>query len=79
MKKPPEIVPTLPDEPWTVAQVAAYLGLTYQRARNNMLCHDYGPPEYNAKTRALTVLSSRVVAARAKNPPPKRAKKRPKN
>lgn len=48
------------DEKWTVVQVASFLGISYQRARDNMLAADYGPSDYIAKTRTLLVSASAV-------------------
>lgn len=52
------------EERWTTVQVASHLSISYQTARNNMLAGDYGLSEYDAETRKLTVLASRVRAAR---------------
>lgn len=66
------VVPS--EERWTIVQVAAHLSLPYQTARNNMLSGDYGPSEYDAKTRTLTVIADPVRAAkvRQKSRPKKR-------
>jgi hypothetical protein len=55
-----------PEERWTTVQVASFLMISYQTARNNMLAGDYGLSEYDAKTRTLSVLASRVQAAKSK-------------
>lgn len=53
-------------ERWTVVQVAAHFGVSYQTARNNMLVGDYGPSEYDAEKRKLTVLADGVRNAKTK-------------
>lgn len=53
-------------ERWTTVQVASYLTVSYQIARNRMLAGDFGDSDYNAKTRTLTVLADRVRAAKSK-------------
>lgn len=58
----PVIPPT--GERWNIVQVASYLGLPYQKARNNMMANLYGPSVYIAETRSLTVLSDGVIAAK---------------
>ena len=55
-----------PDEAWTVVQVASFLAVSYQVARNNMLAGDYGLSEYDPVTRKLTVRAESVRAAKAK-------------
>lgn len=60
-----------PDEWWVPMQVAAFMGMSYQDARNAMLEGRYGDSEYDAKTRRLTVRASLVKEAKAK-----RAKRR---
>lgn len=59
-------------EQWTIVRVAAFLHLPYQTARNNMLSGDYGPSEYDADTRTLTVGADRVRAAQVKRTSKKR-------
>jgi hypothetical protein len=58
---------TLPDEPWEIVQVASFMRLTYQTARNHMLSGTFGPSQYDPTTRCLTVMASAVrkVQARA--------------
>lgn len=53
------------DERWVPVQVAAFLEMTYQDARNAMLEGRFGAPDYDAKRRRLTVLASRVRDVRA--------------
>lgn len=53
------------EERWRVVQVASFLGLSPQTARNRMLQKVYGPSEYNARTRTLTVAASAVRAVAA--------------
>jgi hypothetical protein len=48
------------DEEWGPVQVAAFMKLSYQTARNHMLAGLYGDATYSAKHRRLTVLASRV-------------------
>jgi hypothetical protein len=60
------------EERWTIVQVAAYLSLSYQVARNNMLSGDYGPSDYDAETRRLTVSAERVRAAKSKRGRPRK-------
>lgn len=55
-----------PEERWTVVQVAAFLGVSYQTARNNMLAQDYGPSEYDPVKRKLTVIADRVRSVKSK-------------
>lgn len=66
------------EERWTVVQVAAFLKLDYQTARNNMLSGDYGSSDYDAKSRKLTVLAEAVRSAksRPKSPTKSSARKR---
>lgn len=52
------------EERWAIVQVASHLSISYQTARNNMLAGDYGMSEYDAETRKLTVLASKVRAAK---------------
>jgi len=54
------------EERWTPVQVASYLKLSYQVARNNMLAGDYGESHYDAEKRRLTVSAERVRTARSK-------------
>lgn len=49
-------------ERWTPVQVASFLSLSYQAARNEMLAGTYGSSQYDPQTRKLTVLASRVRA-----------------
>lgn len=55
-----------PAEQWTITQVAAFMGLNYQTARNQMLNGTFGRSAYDAKTRALTVSSVKVRAEKRK-------------
>jgi hypothetical protein len=71
--QPAKIAPSAPDERWTVVQVASFLVISYQTARNNMLAGDYGPSEYDAGARKLTVLASNV---RPKKPKRKHRRKK---
>lgn len=57
---------TPPSEEWTPVQVASFLAISYQSARNNMLAGDYGPSKYDAEKRKLTVMADRVRAAKSK-------------
>lgn len=61
-----------PEEWWTPVQVASFLGLQYQTARNQMLEGRFGESAYDPTTRKLTVLASRVRATKK----PKRRKRR---
>lgn len=63
-------------EQWTVMQVASYLGISYQKARNNMLAGDYGVTDYNAETRRLTVSAERVRATKSKRGRPAKKRRR---
>lgn len=68
----PVAVPVaVPDEDWTVAQVASHMGLSYQTARNQMLQGIFGQSKYVAKTRCLTVSANLVKRTKTKQ------KKRP--
>jgi hypothetical protein len=51
-------------EQWTIVQVASYLRMSYQDARNAMLEGVFGESFYEAKSRRLTVLASAVRAYR---------------
>lgn len=57
--------PSAPEERWTVVQVASYLAISYQTARNNMLAGDFGLSAYDAETRTLTVPAANVRAMKA--------------
>jgi hypothetical protein len=79
-KKTPTKV-TLPpdDERWEPIQVATHLSVAYQAARNRMLQGEFGASEYDAKTRKLTVLASRVRKAKTtRTRPAKSAQQLPK-
>ena len=54
------------EERWTITQVAAHMEISYQTARNNMLAGDFGPSDYDANTRTLTVLANAVRTKKAK-------------
>lgn len=56
---------TVPDEWWTIVQVASYLAIPYQTARNRMLEGRFGESQYDAKTRRLTVQAARVLDAKS--------------
>jgi hypothetical protein len=71
--QPEKAAPLDPKERWTVVQVASFLVISYQTARNNMLAGDFGTPEYDAQTRKLTVLASGV---RPKKPKRKHRRKK---
>jgi pectate lyase len=58
--------PSDADEQWTIVQVASYMSLSYQDARNAMLAGEFGESDYDAKSRRLTVRASHVRDARAK-------------
>lgn len=64
---PTEPAPTaiVPDEDWTVAQVASHMELSYQTARNQMLQGLFGVSKYDAAKRKLTV--SMLAVQRAKS------------
>lgn len=53
-----DILPT--DEQWKPAQVAAFMRISYQTARNQMFAGDFGPSHYAPKTRTLTVSANAV-------------------
>lgn len=76
VETPTDSTTPAPDERWTVVQVAAFLSLPYQRARNNMLAGDYGITEYDAKSRKLTVSADRVRASKKRGRPKKTTRKR---
>jgi len=69
--------PLASEERWTVVQVASYLSISYQTARNNMLAGDFGLSEYDAHTRKLTVLASAVRASKPEDKRPKKRAKKP--
>lgn len=58
--------PLASDERWVIVQVASFLSISYQTARNNMLAGDFGPSDYDAETRRLTVSAERVRAMKPK-------------
>jgi hypothetical protein len=67
-------VPVVPDEDWTVAQVASHMTLSYQTARNQMLQGIFGTSKYDAEKRRLTVSANQVK--RVKTNAGKRSKKK---
>lgn len=48
------------EERWRVVQVAGFLGISPQTARNRMLQKHYGPSVYDERTRILTVRADAV-------------------
>lgn len=65
-----------PDEWWVPMQVAAFMGMSYQDARNAMLEGKFGDSEYDAKTRRLTVKASLVRDVKAKRAKRKKSRRR---
>lgn len=69
--------PTPPaEERWKPVQVAAYLKMKYQDARNAMLEGRFGESEYDPKTRALTVSAALVREEKAKRDARKKSRKK---
>lgn len=64
------------DEWWVPMQVAAFMGMSYQDARNAMLEGKFGDSEYDAKTRRLTVKASLVRDVKAKRAKRKKSRRR---
>lgn len=73
--KTPEPVPTA-IEWWDPMQVASFMKMNYQRARNAMLEGQFGESQYDAKTRKLTVDSRLVREAKAKRTRSRRKRSR---
>ena len=48
------------EERWTVIQVAMFLSIAYQGARDLMLEGEFGKPEYDPALRRLTVQADKV-------------------
>lgn len=65
----------VPDETWSVAQVASHMGLSYQTARNQMLSGVFGQSHYDPAKRRLTVSANRVKTVKTMKTK-KRTKKR---
>ena len=65
----------VPDEEWSVAQVASHMGLSYQTARNQMLQGIFGQSNYDPAKRHLTVSANRVKTVKTMQGK-KRTKKR---
>ena len=66
-----------PAEHWTIIQVASFLSIPYQSARNQMLEGRFGESQYDATSRKLTVLASLVQSAKSvRGRPKKRSRKR---
>jgi hypothetical protein len=59
----PSVSP-VPDEDWTITQVASHMGLSYQTARNQMLQGIFGMSKFDAPTRCLTVSANQVKRVR---------------
>lgn len=55
-----------PNEWWEPMQVAAFMKMSYQNARNAMLEGRFGESQYDARTRKLTVDARLVREAKAK-------------
>lgn len=62
-KKKAQVQPEI-EEWWGPVRVAAFMGLPYQTARNQMLSEVFGPSRYDPSSRRLTVKGSRVRRAR---------------
>lgn len=58
-----------PDERMTTVQVARFIGISYQTAYNRVLGGVYGPSEYNAETRTMTVRARAVRRAKHASDP----------
>jgi hypothetical protein len=68
------------EERWAPVQVASFLGMSYQDARNAMLEGSFGESHYDAASRRLTVLASRVREFRTtRRKSPKKPAKRSRN
>lgn len=57
------------EERMTTVEVARYIGISYQTAYNRILSGVYGPSDYNAATRTMSVRARTVRKAKHASDP----------